>query len=65
MSKYHDMLAVGEGFLEDFDEYDDELEASDESGICFSCEFKRKLRREEGTSDDKYCQSDDEGGGYI
>lgn len=65
MGKYDDKLAVGEGFLEDYDDFDDEFEASDESGICFSCEFKKKGRVNNRRSDDKYCQSDDEGGGYI
>ena len=62
MSKYEDMMATCEGFG---DEFEDDLVASDDTGVGFSCEIKRNLKRKTKILDDKYCQSDDEGGGYI
>lgn len=62
MSKYDDMMATCEGFE---DEFEDDLVASDDTGVGFSCEIKRNRKRNSDVLDDKYCQSDDEGGGYI
>ena len=62
MEKYDEMLASAEGFDEI---YDDDLVASDESGRGFSCEICRGKRRKKLSYNDRYCQSDDEGGGYI
>lgn len=66
MSKYEDMMATCEGFGDDFeDDLCDDLVASDDAGVGFSCEIKRNRNRKNDILDDKYCQSDDEGGGYI
>ena len=65
MENYNEMLVVGEGFAENYDDFDDEMMASDESGIGFSCEFCKKGRVNDRRLNDRYCQSDDEGGGDI
>lgn len=69
MGKYEEMLASAEGFEEEigcFDTVrDDDLVASDESGSGFSCEIGSGKRRKKLSYNDRYCQSDDEGGGYI
>lgn len=62
MEKYDEMLASAEGFDEI---YDDDLVASDESGSGFSCKIKRNVKKKKLSYNDRYCQADDEGGGYI